>query len=129
MLPQSIGPHLIKGSLIAGLQGCRQQGSGRYDVNYRAVLRVYGPTAKHEWLMQMAFSDGTLGSGGPTSSRAVAGGKEFVFVLSQSLDPPAHSPVRIMGEYVIDATVGASDYTFLRYEAGAVTITAKYCTG
>ena len=123
------GPHLVRGQLVAGSAGCRVQGSGEYDVVYESVLRVYGPAARDDWLMRMTFSDGSVGSGGSTTSRAVAGGREFVFTLAQPLDPPDHSPVAINGEYVIDATAGASDYTYLGYESGGVVITAKYCTG
>ena len=42
--------------------------------------------------MQMTFSEGSLGSGGATSSRAVAGGREFVFTLAAN------------EEYISDAT-------------------------
>jgi len=97
-------------------------------VVYVAVLDVYGSASKHLWYILIPMSDGTLANTGPKSSRAIKGGREYVYLSTWNLDAPDYAPVLITSESVHEVGVGSPKYTRLNYESGGVAITSKYCS-
>ena len=97
---------------------------------YLTVLDVYGPTAHDQWLMNVPSSDGSRGSAGPTSSRALTGGMEYTYQSMVELYAPDYAPVSVTSEQVIDASSSPPVYQYTRlfYQSGGTTITTKDCT-
>jgi hypothetical protein len=118
------GPHLFFVALKPG--ACRRYSTGEISLAYSVRLRVYGKTARHNWLMRSRFTDGSYGSLGPDSTRAIPGGREYRFTLGESL-PSRDEKVRVTAEYVIDTDAGLGRYTRLAYESGPAVLTARYC--
>jgi hypothetical protein len=118
------GPHLF----FLGLKrdACRAFSTGDVDVAYTVRLRVYGKTATDNWLMRSRFSDGSYGSVGPDSAKAMPGGREFRFTLGESLSS-RKDKLQIAAEYVIDTDAGRGRYTRLFYESGPAVLTDRYC--
>jgi len=80
--------------------------------------------------MNVSSADGSRGSAGPNSSRAITGGMEYTYESMVELYAPEYSPVNVTSERVIDASSNPPvyQYTRLSYQSGGVTITTKYCT-